>query len=59
MEDKKKRTPWIFWPFVALWDLITWILKLTGRLVAAILASSRFVKWGMLGRGQRVSGVVR
>ena len=36
MEDKK-RTLWIFWPFVALWDLITWILKLTGRLVAAIL----------------------
>lgn len=37
MADNKKRTPWILWPFVALWRLITWILELTGRLVAAIL----------------------
>jgi hypothetical protein len=36
MTDKKK-TPWFLWPFVAIWDLITWILKLTGRLVAAVL----------------------
>ncbi len=36
-EKKKKRTPWLFWPFVALWDLISWILQLTGRLVAAVL----------------------
>ena len=37
MTDERKRTPWFLWPFVAIWDLITWILKLTGRLVAAIL----------------------
>ena len=37
MVDKKQRTPWILWPFVALWRLITWILQLTGRLVAAVL----------------------
>ena len=37
MTEKKKRTPWILWPFVALWNLITWILQLTGRLVAAVL----------------------
>jgi hypothetical protein len=37
MADKKQRTPWILWPFVALWRLITWILQLTGRLVAAVL----------------------
>ena len=37
MTSENKRTPWFLWPFVALWDLITWILKLTGRLVAAIL----------------------
>jgi hypothetical protein len=36
-EKKKKRTPWFLWPFVALWDLISWILQLTGRLVAAIV----------------------
>lgn len=35
-QDKKK-TPWILWPFVALWNLIEWILTLTGRMVAVIL----------------------
>jgi hypothetical protein len=37
MDKQKKRTPWFLWPFVALWDLITWILTLTSRLVAAVL----------------------
>ena len=37
MTEERKRTPWFLWPFVAIWDLITWILQLTGRLVAAIL----------------------
>lgn len=37
MSDKRKKTPWLLWPFVALWNLVAWILKLTGRLVAAIL----------------------
>ncbi|MBN1487008.1 MAG: hypothetical protein JW981_05150 [Anaerolineae bacterium] len=36
-DEKERRTPWIFWPFVALWRLVTGILGLTGRLVAAIL----------------------
>jgi hypothetical protein len=34
---EQRNTPWIFWPFVALWRLVTWILELTGRLVAVIL----------------------
>ncbi len=34
---KKRRTPWFFWPFVALWRLLASIILLTGRLVAAIL----------------------
>ena len=37
MTNESKRTPWFLWPFVAIWNLITWILKLTGRLVAGIL----------------------
>jgi hypothetical protein len=41
MADKTKRTPrrtpWLLWPFKAVWDLISWILRLTGRLVAAVL----------------------
>lgn len=31
------RTPIIFWPFAAVWNLLGMVLKLTGRLVAAIL----------------------
>ncbi len=37
MSRKVKRTPWFLWPFVALWRLLTFILELTGRLIAAIL----------------------
>ena len=37
MSENKKRTPWILWPFVAMRRLITWILELTGRLIAAVL----------------------
>lgn len=37
MNEKKNRTHWILWPFVALWKLLAGIIALTGRLVAAIL----------------------
>ena len=37
MSDVRKKTPWLLWPFVALWNLVAWILQFTGRLVAAIL----------------------
>jgi hypothetical protein len=37
MTDETKRTPWFLWPFVAIWNLVAWILSLTGRLVAAVL----------------------
>ena len=39
MSDATRRTPWIFWPFVALWDLIAWIVRLVGRLLAVVLGS--------------------
>lgn len=35
--SKKRSVPWIFWPFVALWDLLGFILRTTGRLLAIIL----------------------
>jgi hypothetical protein len=31
------RVPWYLWPFQAIWQLITWIVRLTGRLLAIIL----------------------
>jgi hypothetical protein len=32
-----RNTPMILWPFAALWGLVEMILKLAGRLVAAVL----------------------
>ncbi|NOH13538.1 MAG: hypothetical protein HND51_18010 [Chloroflexi bacterium] len=32
-----KKTLWFLWPFVVVWNLLAAILKMTGRLVAAIL----------------------
>ncbi len=38
MEEPSRRSvPWFLWPFAALWDLLTFILRMTGRVVAAIL----------------------
>lgn len=34
---QEKRTLWIFWPFVALWDVFSLLLRLTGRLAAGLL----------------------
>lgn len=33
----RESAPWIFWPFAALWDLLAFILRLTGRIVGVIL----------------------
>jgi len=44
METKKRnKTPWYLWPFVALWDLIAFILTLTGRLVGALLGMALMI----------------
>ena len=37
MARRKSKTPWFLWPFKALWDLVFWIISLTGRLVAVVL----------------------
>ena len=37
MANQTRNTPWILWPFVAIGDLLTGILKLTGRVVAALI----------------------
>ena len=33
----KRKVAWFLWPFVALWDLLAFILGLTGRLVLGVL----------------------
>jgi hypothetical protein len=32
-----RNTPWLLWPFVAIWRLVTLIFELTGRLLAAVI----------------------
>jgi len=34
---EQTKTHWLLWPFVALWRLVTWILAMTGRLVAILI----------------------
>ena len=35
--SEKKAVPWYLWPFWAIWQLIEFIIKLTGRLLAIVL----------------------
>ena len=35
--EKKNKVPWILWPFKLIWDLLTLILNLTGRIIGAVL----------------------
>ncbi len=37
MNDKQRKVPWPLWPFAAIWWLISFILELTGRVIAAVL----------------------
>ena len=40
MSGEGKRTPWILWPFVAIWRLVALIIEMTGRLVAVLLGAA-------------------
>lgn len=37
MEEKKTGISCLLWPFVAIWNLVVWIVNLTGRLLAVVL----------------------
>lgn len=37
MSEEKGKTPWILWPFIALWRLVSGIFELVGRVVAIAL----------------------
>ena len=39
MSRAEHGTPWILWPFVALWRLMAMIVEFTGRLVAVVLGA--------------------
>ena len=38
MSDDEKKVPWILWPFYAIWRILTFILELTSRIIAAVIA---------------------
>lgn len=33
----REHVPWIFWPIAAVWDLLAFVLRLTGRMVAGVI----------------------
>ena len=35
--SEERKPHWIWWPFVAVWRLVTWIFELTGRMLAMLL----------------------
>ncbi len=37
MSSEARGYPWILWPLVALWNLLAFILKLTGRLAGVMI----------------------
>lgn len=44
----KQKTPWYLWPFVALWNFLTWVLNITGRLIAVVLGLALAIVGGVL-----------
>jgi len=43
MQGSEHGTPWILWPFVALWRLIALIVEFTGRIVAVVLGAALMI----------------
>jgi hypothetical protein len=43
MHRAENRTPWILWPFVAIWRLVALIVEFTGRLVAVALGAALMI----------------
>jgi hypothetical protein len=43
MSRSEHRTPWILWPFVALWRLIAMIVEFTGRIIAVVLGAALMI----------------
>ena len=36
--SRRNTAPWLLYPFVLVWDLLTFILNITGRILAVILS---------------------
>jgi hypothetical protein len=38
VQPARASAPWIFWPIAALWDLVAFVLRLTGRVAGAAVS---------------------
>ena len=43
MPGRNRKVPLLLWPFYALWLLLSFILKITGRLLAVLLGGALMV----------------
>ena len=37
VQPARESAPWFLWPVAALWDLLAFIIRLTGRLIGAVI----------------------
>lgn len=44
----RSSAPWILWPIAALWDLVAFLLRLTGRLIGFVIGLVLLVIGGVL-----------
>ena len=42
------RVPWYLWPFWVIWRFFTWIVRLTGRLIAIVLGFALIILGAVL-----------
>ena len=42
-DSTDKGVPWLLWPFYAIWRLLTFVLNITGRLIAAMLGVAMMI----------------
>ena len=47
-ESGEKRVPLLLWPFYAIWRLLTFILEVIGRFLAAILGLALMIIGGVI-----------
>jgi hypothetical protein len=48
MPRNRSAAPWFVWPFAALWNLLTMLLDLTGRLVVVTIGAALMLAGGLL-----------
>jgi len=46
--DTRRPVPWYLWPFWALWRLVTFVLRATGRLLCGVLGLALMIVGAVL-----------